>query len=144
MGLYRCETKDDAGQRCVLRVEHAGAKCKFAGIAKEAPPKVEAPKQRMNKTETRYANILQGYQLAGVILKYEFEAITFRLGDRVRYTPDFLVELPNRVIEIHEVKGAYIWEDARVKVKVAAAKFPFKFILAQWKKGQWDIAEIKP
>lgn len=142
---YRCEKKDEAGKRCVLTVMHVDlVPCKFEPTAKTAAPKVEAPKQRMNKTETRYANILQGYVLGGEILSYEFGAFTFRLGDRTRYTPDFMVVRPDRSVEFHEVKGSYIWEDARVKLKVTAAKFPFKFVLAQWKKGQWNISEVKP
>lgn len=116
----------------------------FSTASKLEAPAREVPRSRMNKTETRYANILQGYVLAGEILRYEFESFTFRLGDRTRYTPDFMVVRPDRSVEFHEVKGGYIWEDARVKVKAAASRFNcFKFILAQWKKGQWNIAEIK-
>lgn len=143
---YRCDIRNEAGQQCVLKVEHRAVECRFSAkeVAAEPSPVISAGRT-MNKTETRYANILQGYFLAGEIVSYEFEALTFRLADRVRYTPDFMVVLPDKIIELHEVKGGWIWEDARVKLKVAAASFPtFRFKLAQYKKGAWNISEIRP
>lgn len=145
MGIYRCDNTNEAGVQCALVASHIGkTRCRFGTGPRVTREHTEQPKSRMNKTETRYANILQGYVLAGEILRYEFEAFTFRLGDRTRYTPDFMVVRPDHSVEFHEVKGSYIWEDARVKVKAAASRFNcFKFILAQWKKGQWNITEIK-
>ena len=54
------------------------------------------------------------------------------------YTPDFLVILADGRIELHEVKGH--WEDdARVKIKVAAAQKPwFTFVAVKWVKGGWE------
>lgn len=146
MGVYRCDNTNESGQQCVLTPIHKGLlPCKFTRSAAKPESPREVTESRMNKTETRYANILQGYVLAGEILRYEFEAFTFRLGHKTRYTPDFMVVRPDRSVEFHEVKGGYIWEDARVKVKAAASRFDcFKFVLAQYKKGQWNIAEVKP
>lgn len=81
----------------------------------------------MNKTEAEYASHLSLAMKADEIVWYRFEAVTLKLANNTRYTPDFAVELANGEIEMHEVKG--FWrDDARVKIKVAAALFPFRFI----------------
>ncbi len=57
----------------------------------------------------------------------EFEAIKLRLAAKTHYTPDFAVLLADGSFELHEVKG--FWrEDARIKIKIAAEKFPFAFV----------------
>ena len=79
----------------------------------------------MNKTEARYAEHLEHIK-GSVIAWYKFEAVKLRLADNTFYTPDFAVMLIDGPIEMHEVKG--FWEDdARVKIKVAAETFPFRF-----------------
>jgi len=44
-------------------------------------------------------------------------------------------------IEFHEVKG-YWMDDAKVKIKVAAAKFPFRFVAMKLEKGLWKKEEF--
>lgn len=84
------------------------------------------PKGAMNKTEAEYALFLEARKQAGEILWYAFEPIKLRLADSTFYTPDFAVMGQDRVFECHEVKG--FWrDDARVKIKVAAAQHPFRF-----------------
>lgn len=91
----------------------------------------------MNKTEAAYAARLESLKLAGEIADYRFECIKLRLADKTFYTPDFMVLMPNFSFEMHEVKG--FWEDdARVKIKVAAAQFPFKFVAVKKTKNGWD------
>ncbi len=81
----------------------------------------------MNNLEADYALQLEARRLTGDVIAYAFDALKLRLADNTFYTPDFWVMLNNGEIEIHEVKGH--WEDdARVKIKVAAALFPFRFI----------------
>lgn len=95
----------------------------------------------MNKLETRYASQLATELNAGLILWWSYEAIKLKLADKTYLTPDFLVMRNDGYLECHEVKG--FWEDdARVKIKCAAAKFPFKFIAIQLKSGQWSYEEI--
>lgn len=85
------------------------------------------PVQDMNGLEQEYANLLELRRHAGEILWWVFEGMTFKLADNTRYTPDFALMLASGEIEIHETKGH--WEDdARVKIKVAAALFPFRFV----------------
>lgn len=77
-----------------------------------------------NRTEAEYAAGLTLRRAAGEIVDFWFEAVTLKLADDTRYTPDFLVMLPDGTLEFHEIKGH--WEDdAKVKVKVAAQAFPF-------------------
>jgi hypothetical protein len=84
----------------------------------------------MNKLEGRYYLWLRRRQDRGEIESFEFEGITVKLADGARYTPDFFVELATGELECHEVKG--FWrEAARVRIKVAAGKYPFRFIAVQ-------------
>lgn len=99
----------------------------------------------MNQTEAAYAETLEAAKLASQIVWYAFEGITLKLADNCRYTPDFIVMRSDGQIEMHEVKG-YWTEDARAKIKVAASKFPFRFVAVykQAKKdgGGWKIEEF--
>jgi hypothetical protein len=82
---------------------------------------------QMNKTEAEYGKLLELRKQAGEVLWYLFEGVKLRLADNTFYSPDFTVMLADGTMEIHEVKGH--WEDdARVKIKVAAERFPFRFI----------------
>ncbi len=96
---------------------------------------------QMNKTEAEYANILELKKRAGEIADYRFECVKFRLADNTFYAPDFMVLRADGAFEVHEVKGH--WEDdARVKIKVAAELYPFKFIAARKVKGTWVFEEF--
>jgi hypothetical protein len=80
----------------------------------------------MNRTEAAYAAVLEQAKQSGEILWFKFEGLKFRLADNTFYTPDFAVMLSSGEIEIREVKGFWT-DDARVKIKVAADLYPFKF-----------------
>lgn len=96
---------------------------------------------KMNGLETQYALYLERLKLAGEVLYWEFDSLKLRLADKTFYTPDFLVMTADSSIEIHEVKG--FWEDdARVKIKVAADKFPFKFLAVRRVGGTWVREEF--
>ena len=96
----------------------------------------------MNKTEAAYASDLRDAQTQGDILWYRFEGVKLRLADNTFYTPDFAVLASDSVLEMHEVKGFWM-EDARVKIKVAAEQYPFRFkaVTAKRKKdgGGWAV-----
>lgn len=95
-----------------------------------------------NKTEQAYEDYLALLQQAGRVLWFKFEGVKLRLADNTFYTPDFAVMLDNGQMEMHEVKG--FWhDDARVKIKVAAELYPFRFLAAKPKAkkdgGGWEI-----
>jgi len=80
-----------------------------------------------NKTEKAYGDFLELRKRAGEIAWYKFEGIKLRLADNTFYTPDYAVMLSDGSLECHEVKG--FWQDdARVKIKIAADLYPFRFI----------------
>jgi hypothetical protein len=85
------------------------------------------PTGTMNKTEAAYAAHLADRQYAGEVVWFLFEGVKFRLADNTFYTPDFSVMLADGSLEAHEVKGHW-QDDARVKIKVAADRFPVRFI----------------
>ena len=95
----------------------------------------------MNRTEARYeAEVLKPALLIGEIGWYAYDAINLRLADRCFFKVDFAVLADDGVLEMVDVKGAKILveDDARVKIKVAAETFPFRFLMA-WpvKGGGW-------
>ena len=96
---------------------------------------------KMNKTETAYSNLLELKKRTGDVLWYEFEPMNLRLANKCFYAIDFLVMLKNGQLECHEVKGFWT-DDALVKIKAAAEKFPFRFISIMLVKGEWKIREF--
>lgn len=96
---------------------------------------------QMNKTEKEYDSFLEIRQRTGDILWRKFEGMKFRLADNTFYTPDFAVMLSNGQIELHEVKG--FWQDdARVKIKVAADMYPFRFIAIKKDGKGWKVEDF--
>lgn len=97
-----------------------------------------------NQTERRYRDeFLIPRILSGEIVEYVFEGKTFELAHRCSYTPDWYVVRADGGIECHEVKGAHVWDDARVKLKVASRLNPeVKFVLARWWKETWKISTV--
>jgi hypothetical protein len=91
----------------------------------------------MNRTEAKYADALKAQQAAGELLWHRFEGLKLRLADSTFYTPDFAVMRADGQIECHEVKG-YWQDDARVKIKVAAEMYPFRFIAVTASKAGWQ------
>lgn len=98
-----------------------------------------------NGTEAEYARVLESRRQAGEIAWYAFEGVTFKLAADTRYTPDFAVMLADGRMEMHEVKG--FWrDDAKIKIKVAAEMFPFRFValkkISKKSGGGWDVEEF--
>jgi hypothetical protein len=95
----------------------------------------------MNGLEKRYAALLDHKMAVGEILDYWFEAMNLRLAPNCFYKIDFLVLTKDMALEVHETKGMWT-DDALVKIKVAAEKFPFRFIALQWIKKEWVVREF--
>lgn len=101
---------------------------------------------QMNKSEARYeAEVLKPLLHAGEIAWYRFEGLKLRLADNTFYTPDWVLMRSDGALECHEVKGFWT-DDARVKIKVAAASFPLRFIAVSVAKkadgGGWKVEEF--
>lgn len=81
----------------------------------------------MNKLEAERAAELEAMRASGEVVQVLFEAVTFKLAADTRYTPDFFVVYADGRTVCEEVKGK--WEDdARVKIKCAAALIPLEFV----------------
>ena len=98
-----------------------------------------------NKTEEAYGNHLEAMRKEGKIVWYRFEGLKLRLADNTFYTPDYAVMRSTGQIECHEVKGHW-QDDARVKIKVAAEMYPFRFVAvktrAKKEGGGWVIEDF--
>jgi len=93
---------------------------------------------QMNKTESEYAQMLELKKKVGEVAWYAFEGVKLRLADKTFYTPDFAVMLSDGQMEMHEVKG--FWQDdARVKIKVAAEMYPFRFFAIKKIRSAWQV-----
>jgi len=103
----------------------------------------------MNKTEAEYAQHLEALKHAGQIYDWWFEKVTMKIAPDTRLTPDFLIQLPSGELIFDDVKGsmAIYQDDAKVKMKVAANTFPFRFriVIPRTQKagGGWEITEVK-
>lgn len=86
-----------------------------------------------NETEKAYDTHLATLKLAGLVQWYKFEGLKLRLANNTFYTPDFAVVGVDGVMECHEVKGFWL-DDARVKIKLAAEIYPFRFYAVKMKK----------
>jgi hypothetical protein len=105
----------------------------------------------MSPVEKRYAQRLDGMQLAGEIVRYEFEPEKLWLSEVADcgYNPDFRVWLPDGTYQWHETKGrrgamsSGHMGDGIVKVKWAAQLYkPIPFLLCVWDRGRWKIRQI--
>lgn len=95
----------------------------------------------MNRTEKAYFGYLEALKAQGAVAWFKFEGIKFRLADKTFYSPDFAVMLSSGEMQIHEVKGFWT-DDARVKIKMAAELYPFKFIAVKYKNKNWIVEEF--
>ena len=98
----------------------------------------------MNGTERRRAIELEALKRTGQIAAWWYERLTLKLADDTRYTPDFLILHLDGMLELDEVKGGFIREDAHVKIKLAAELYPFVFTMhKEPKKGApWILKDF--
>lgn len=102
---------------------------------------VGGKRRGMNKTEAEYGGYLELLKNAKEIAWYRYEGMTIKLAHDTRYTPDFCVVTKDGNLEFHEVKG--FWrDDAKVKIKVAAEMYPFRFFVIKKSKTGWVVEEV--
>lgn len=112
-----------------------------------------AQRGEMNKTERRYADALDARIAAGEVARYWFEPFSLRLsnppeGQPARYTPDFLVLMPDGETFVDDVKGSGLDDKASVvRAKCAAEMYPlwrFRIVKERTKKagGGWKVSEL--
>lgn len=99
----------------------------------------------MNKTEMAYRRHLEGEKREGRILWFDYECMKLRLADRCFYTPDFMVMDADGHIIFVDTKALWksigkpgIAEDALIKMKGVAEKYPMFTFKATWEQdGIW-------
>lgn len=124
---------------------------KLRGRRTQARGRVRHESGSMNKTERAYYDgVLAPRLRAGELAYVGFECLKLRLAKATFYDTDFLVQLADGTLEVHEVKG-FMEDDAAVKLKVAAETFPWLRILLVQKNvdkslgaDPWVIKEIEP
>jgi hypothetical protein len=107
---------------------------------------------QMNRTEARRAGDLELRKRAGVVHDFAFEAVKLRLAGDTFLTCDFMLIMPDGMLEFEDVKGRgsdgrYIaTPEARVKIKVAARTYPWFRFFTVWedKAGHWNREEVTP
>lgn len=105
-------------------------------------------REGMNGTEARYAAHLDQLIQAGAVQWWAFESVKVLIGGGSFYRPDFIVQLADGMLELHEVKG-FMTEAARLRIKVAASRYPFVFKVVravpkkrQAQAGEWEVEVI--
>lgn len=100
------------------------------------------PRGSMNKTEQAFSEVLQLRLKAGEIHSWMYERQSFKIGTDCRYTPDFMVVMPDGELVAYEVKG-FMRDDALVKLKSFKDQFGYTTYLVRLVKKQWQITEVK-
>jgi predicted secreted hydrolase len=97
-----------------------------------------------SQLERDYAAHLDMLKGAGEVEWWAYEAVRLRIADGKReafYKPDFTVILMAGETEFHECKG--FWRTAdRLRIKVAASRFPWRFIGIQRDGAGWKREEF--
>jgi hypothetical protein len=114
-----------------------------------APPAqiIRQSRKGMNKTERRFEiERLQVWRSMGQILEYDYEAVTLKIANGCRYTPDYWVITNDGRTQFYEIKARkMIWDDAIVKLKVAAAIYDtYEFWLCAWDRNGWTVERVLP
>jgi hypothetical protein len=92
---------------------------------------------KLNKTEQRYADLLEETKRYGHINEYFVQAVALKLGEGSTYWPDFLVIHNDGSLEFVEVKG-YMKAVGAAKFKIARTMFWWaKFTMLSYAKGSW-------
>jgi hypothetical protein len=113
-----------------------------------AAPLVTAPivpDRYKSDTERRFATEnLESWKRQGQIEEWWYEPMKgLYLAPEATYTPDFMTYRVGEGCVVYEVKGAFIREKDRQKLKLAAAVYwCFPFLLAQWKEAQWHYTRM--
>jgi hypothetical protein len=113
-----------------------------------ASPKPTSRRDTLNKTEAAYLSHLEILKRAGEIVWIgEHESIAFRIADgegkgkKASYRPDFPVLDRDGRLVLFEVKGHWR-EAARLRIKVAASTFGFRFVAVQKQGERWSYEEF--
>lgn len=117
-----------------MPVEQRGTAVELCRTKKTVDPSKDGPQP--NKTELRF----QAYfhrQYSGT-RTLEFQPLTLRIGRR-RYTPDWVYF--GITIRLFEIKGPYIYDDAKLKYDLFKTHYSDRFQFEMWTEvnGIWTL-----
>jgi hypothetical protein len=120
------------------------AECMMAQYEVKAGGKPNCRVKGMTKPEKLWGLELRRQQEAGEIKAFVYEPFKMSLGERCTYTPDYVITLNDGTIRIDECKGPFIREDAMIKLKWVAQKYPEHIVrlCQRLKDGRWKISVI--
>lgn len=96
-----------------------------------------------NALERDWAGVLEALRRDGQLVAWHYEAFKLHLGGGAWFCPDFMLVWKDGEVSVDECKG-FMREAAHVRLRVAAALFPFRIRLVRRGKGRsWNIEEIK-
>ena len=102
---------------------------------------IRQPKPPLNKLETEALKYLHA---KCPLSTFRPHAIKLELANGCWYTPDIFCQWDKANI-CYEVKGPHVWEDAIVKLKVAARVWPaFEFWLMWKEQNRWEAKRVLP
>ncbi len=65
------------------------------------------------------------------------------IGPTMTFEPDFMVDDGNNWIWLIDTKGPFSREDSRIKIKIAAERYPmWNFLIVTRPDGQWKAKEV--
>lgn len=106
------------------------------------PDAAPGPKFK-SKLEAEYAQMLEAQVRAGGIRSWQYEGITIKLADHVRFTVDFNVVGNDGSLSMIETKG-FMREAARVRLLVAARMWPmFSWFLVRKVRGAFVVEAVR-
>jgi hypothetical protein len=112
----------------------------LAAAAKRKGKLRNVRKRVMNKTEREFDRMLEARLRTGELVEKRYEGVRLLWGGGMTYTADFSARRPDGKIEIHEVKGAHIFDRDTVRFKGCRAEWEQWFIFAfhqRNKDGTW-------
>jgi hypothetical protein len=132
---FRIETYAEAK---ALGLEHLWPSRADKPVVAEPPEASNEP--AMNGLETAFWECLQRGPYRDV---YTFP-FNLRLAGRTFYKIDFGAVIEDgHTWDLFEVKGGHAWDDAIVKLKVAAERYPaFRFYLVKRPKKTWTMQHV--
>lgn len=114
------------------------------GGAIEKPSNIQkASKPRQpNKTELRFRDAQMEHVRPGL----RFEALTLRLANGHKYTPDWVYVTRDLLVQCFEIKDSRYrhasFQRSRLAFDQAATEFPcFRFFWCEWDGNKWTITE---
>jgi len=110
-----------------------------AAKAKSAKRIRQSEKPLMNKLESEFFLWLNSQRIP----KHHPQSFTLRLGNGLRYTPDFYSPTGATA---YEVKGPWATDDSIAKLKISATTYPEITFTLVWKdvNEQWQFQVVRP